>query len=93
MLQPLFTAPGVGTVDYGGYDSKVTDALIERALTAKTQAVAATFWTKANIQTMRDAPVVSLNASKVAVFVSSRVRGCNLFFWTLSCDLTNIWLQ
>jgi ABC-type transport system substrate-binding protein len=93
VLQPLFTAPGVGTVNYGGYDSKVTNALIERALTAKTQAVAATFWTKANIQTMKDAPVVSLNASKAMVFVSSRVQGCNLFFLTLSCDLTNIWLQ
>jgi ABC-type transport system substrate-binding protein len=93
VLQPLFTDPGVGTVNYGGYANPVTEKLIESALTAKSQAEAATFWTKANIQTMKDAPVVSLNASKAAVFVSSRVQGCNFFFWTLSCDITNIWLQ
>ena len=92
-LQPLFTDPGVGTVDYGGYVSPVTEKLIADALTAESQAEAAKLWTKANIQTMRDAPAVSLNASKSAIFVSSRVQGCNFFFWSLSCDITNIWLQ
>ena len=93
VLQPLFTDPGVGTVDYGGYVSPVTEKLIADALTAESQAEAAKLWTKANIQTMRDAPAVSLNASKSAIFVSSRVQGCNFFFWSLSCDITNIWLQ
>jgi ABC-type transport system substrate-binding protein len=93
VLQPLFTAPGPGSSNFGGYDSPITNRLIDSALTAKSQAEAAKFWTRANVQIMKDAGAVSLNASKAVIFNSSRVQGCNFFFWTLSCDLTNIWLQ
>ena len=93
VLQPLFTAPGPGSANFGGYNSPVTNRLIESALTAKSQDTAAKFWTQANVRIMKDAGAIPIIASKVVIFNSSRVQGCNFFFWTLSCDLTSIWLQ
>jgi ABC-type transport system substrate-binding protein len=93
VLQPLFTGAGPGSTDFGGYDNPVTSRLVESALTAKSQAEAAKFWTRANVQIMKDAGAVPLVSAKAAIFNSSRVQGCNFFFWTLSCDLTRIWLE
>ena len=42
---------------------------------------------------MKDAAAVPHQRPEVVIFHSSRVQGCKFFFWTLSCDLTNIWLQ
>ena len=42
---------------------------------------------------MKDAATVPLNAQKWPVYHSSRVQGCNFFFFTLSCDPTNVWVQ
>ena len=92
-LQPIMTAPGPGASDYSGYDSPVTSALINKALTAPSQAAAAKLWSQANIQTMKDAATVPLNSQKWPVYYSAdHVQGCNFFFFTLSCDPTNVWL-
>jgi ABC-type transport system substrate-binding protein len=93
VLEPLFTARGPGSANFGGYDSPVTNRLIESALTAKSPSEAAKFWTQANVRIMQDAGAVPIIVSKAVIFNSSRVQGCNFFFWTLSCDLTSIWLQ
>ena len=92
-LQPIMTNPGPGASDYSGYNSPVTTGLIDKALTAPSQAAAAKLWSKANTQTMKDAATVPLNAQKWPVYHSSRVQGCNFFFFTLSCDPTNVWVQ
>ena len=92
-LQPIMTNPGPGASDYSGYNSPVTTGLINKALTAPSQAAAAKLWSKANTQTMKDAATVPLNAQKWPVYHSSRVQGCNFFFFTLSCDPTNVWVQ
>jgi ABC-type transport system substrate-binding protein len=93
-LQPIMTAPGPGASDYSGYDNPVTTALIDKALTAPSQAAAAKLWSQANIQTMKDAATVPLNSQKWPVYYSAaHVQGCNFFFFTLSCDPTNVWLQ
>ena len=92
-LQPIMTDPGPGASDYSGYNSPVTTGLIDKALTAPSQAVAAKLWSQANTQTMKDAATVPLNAQKWPVYHSSRVQGCNFFFFTLSCDPTNVWVQ
>jgi len=92
-LQPIMTDPGPGASDYSGYNSPVTTGLINKALTAPSQAAAAKLWSKANTQTMKDAATVPLNAQKWPVYHSSRVQGCNFFFFTLSCDPTNVWVQ
>jgi ABC-type transport system substrate-binding protein len=92
-LQPIMTSPGPGASDYAGYNSPVTTGLIDKALSAPTQAAAAKLWSQASIQTMKDAATVPLNAQKWPVYHSSKVQGCNFFFYTLSCDPTNVWLQ
>ena len=70
-LQPIMTAPGPGASDYSGYDSPVTTGLIDKALTAPSQAAAAKLWSQANIQTMKDAATVPLNSQKWPVYHSS----------------------
>ncbi|HEV7566312.1 MAG TPA: ABC transporter substrate-binding protein [Microbacteriaceae bacterium] len=92
-LQPIMTQPGPGASDYAGYNSPVVTALIDKALTAPSQSEAAKLWSQASIQTMKDAATVPLNAQKWPVYHSSKVQGCNFFFYTLSCDPTNVWLQ
>jgi peptide/nickel transport system substrate-binding protein len=93
-LQPIMTAPGPGASDYSGYDSPATTALIDKALTAPSQAAAAKLWSQANTKTMKDAATVPLNSQKWPVYYSAaHVQGCNFFFFTLSCDPTNVWLQ
>jgi hypothetical protein len=42
---------------------------------------------------MKDAATVPLNSQKWPVYHSSRVQGCNFFFFTLSCDPTNVSVQ
>ncbi|MDP9256972.1 MAG: ABC transporter substrate-binding protein [Actinomycetota bacterium] len=92
-LQPIMTSPGPGASDYSGYNSPVTAGLIDKALTAPSQAAAAKLWGQANTQTMKDAATVPLNAQKWPVYHGSRVQGCSFFFFTLSCDPTNVWVQ
>jgi ATP-dependent Clp protease ATP-binding subunit ClpA len=36
---------------------------------------------------------VPLVVVKSTIYRSSRVHGCNWFFWDASCDVTNIWLS
>jgi ABC-type transport system substrate-binding protein len=92
-LQPIMTDPGPGASDYSGYNSPVATGLINKALTAPTQAQAAKLWSQANTYVAKDAATVPLNSQKWPVFRSSRVQGCNFFFFTLSCDPTNVWVQ
>jgi ABC-type transport system substrate-binding protein len=92
-LQPIMTNPGPGASDYSGYNSPVATGLINKALTAPTQAQAAKLWSKANTYVAKDAATLALNSQKWPVFHSSRVQGCNFFFFTLSCDPTNVWIQ
>ena len=93
VLQPLFTKPGNGSSDFGGYDSKVTDALIDKALTAASPELAASYWAKANEQIMKDAAAVPVEVQKWPLFHSSRVQGCDFWVLDLNCDPTNVWLQ
>jgi peptide/nickel transport system substrate-binding protein len=92
-IQPLFTSPGVGSNDFGGYNSSKANALIASALTAKSPTKAAQLWAQANAYIMKDVGDVPINIQKWPVFHSSHVQGCKFFFYTLSCDITNVWLQ
>jgi ABC-type transport system substrate-binding protein len=92
-LQPIMTQPGPGASDYAGYNSPVVTGLIDKALAAPSQAAAAKLWSQASEQTMKDAATVPLNAQKWPVYHSSKVQGCSFFWYTLSCDPTNVWLQ
>jgi peptide/nickel transport system substrate-binding protein len=93
VVQPLFSSPGNGSSDYGDYNSAVFNGFVNKALTATSQASAATYWQKANAQIMKDAATVPVEIQKETAYHSSRVQGCLFFFWDLNCDPTNIWIK
>ena len=93
VIQPLFTHPGPGSSDYTGYNSPVTNRLVQQALTARTAGAATSAWQKANAQIMRDAVVVPVEWQKFTAYHSSRVQGCLFWFFDINCDPTNIWLK
>jgi peptide/nickel transport system substrate-binding protein len=93
VIQPLFTKPGPGSSDYGGYNSPVLDRLVRQALTATSPAQAATRWRRANAQIMNDAATVPVEIQKWTVFHSSKVQNCVFLFLSLNCDVTQVWLQ
>jgi ABC-type transport system substrate-binding protein len=93
IIQPLFTNPGVGSTDWAGYDNPTENALVQKALSARTAAEAARFWAQAQTFAMKDAVYIPINIQKWPIFHSSRLQGCNFFWYTLSCDPTNVWIQ
>jgi peptide/nickel transport system substrate-binding protein len=93
VIQPLFTSPGNGSSDFGGYNSPKTNSYVAQALTAESQGEAASYWSKANAQLMKDAAVVPVEIQKWTLFHSSRVQGCLFWFSDLNCDPTNVWLS
>jgi peptide/nickel transport system substrate-binding protein len=93
VIQPLFTSPGNGSSDYGGYDSVKTNSYVAQALTAESQGEASSYWRKANEQLMKDAAVVPVEIQKWTIFHSSRVQGCLFWVLNLNCDPTNVWLS
>ncbi len=93
VIQPLFTKPGPGSSDYGGYNSPVLDRLVQQALTATSPAQAATRWRRANAQIMNDAATVPVEIQKWTVFHSAKVQNCVFLFFSLNCDVTQVWLQ
>ena len=93
VVQPLFSSPAKGSSDYGNYNSPVFNGYVDKALTAASPALAATYWQKANAQIMKDAATVPVEYQKFTAYHSSRVQGCVFFFWDLNCDPTNIWIK
>ncbi|HEY7691155.1 MAG TPA: ABC transporter substrate-binding protein [Gaiellaceae bacterium] len=93
VIQPLFTSPGPGSSDFGGYSSPVTNGFVDKALTATSPAQAATYWRKANAQLMKDAATVPVEIQKWTVFHSSKVQNCIFYFLSLNCDTTQVWLK
>ena len=93
VIQPLFTKPGPGSSDYGGYNSPVLNRLVQQALTATSPAQAATRWRRANAQIMNDAATVPVEIQKWTVFHSAKVQNCVFLFFSLNCDVTQVWLQ
>jgi peptide/nickel transport system substrate-binding protein len=93
VIQPLFTKPGNGSSDFGGYDSPAMNDLVNKALTAGSPESAASYWQQASKQLMNDAGTVPVEIQKWPLFHSSRVQGCLFWVLDLNCDPTNVWLQ
>ncbi len=93
IVQPLFTNPGLGSTDWGGYDNPTENALVDKALTARTPAQANKLWAEAQTFVMKDAGYVPINVQKWPIYHSARLQGCNFFWYTLSCDVTNVWIK
>jgi ABC-type transport system substrate-binding protein len=92
-IVPLLTQPGPGSNDFGGYTSPKVESFIKAALTAPNASAAAQGWQKADAAAMEDAANVPINVQKWPIFHSSRVHGCNFFWFGLNCDPTNVWLS
>jgi peptide/nickel transport system substrate-binding protein len=92
-IQPLFSSPGELSNDFTGYNSPVTNELINKALTSTSESQAASYWAKANEQVVKDVADVPLINQRWTLFHSAQVHGCIFFVNALNCDPTNIWLS
>ena len=92
-LEPLFTDPGNGSNDYGGYSSEVTDSLISRALRAPSVTAGAGLWSQAERHILADAATVPVDYQKWPIYHSSAVHGCSFWWVGVNCDPTNVWLS
>lgn len=92
-LQPLFTDPGLGSFDYGGYSSRVTDSIISQALAPPSATVAAGLWSQAQRQVLNNAATIPVDYQKWPIYHSSAVHGCRFWWDDLNCDPTNVWLS
>jgi len=92
-LEPLFTDPGPGSNDFGGYNSPKTNSLINKALAAPTLSKSAALWSEAERNILADVGAIPVEYQKWPVFHSSAVHGCTFWWWGLNCDPTNVWLS
>ena len=76
----------------GGADA-VDENSADKALTARTPAQANKLWAEAQTFVMKDAGYVPINVQKWPIYHSARLQGCNFFWYTLSCDVTNVWIK
>ena len=93
ILEPIFTDPGNGSNDFGGYSSPVTNSLISKALGAPDLTAAAKLWSQAERQIMSDSAAIPVEYQKWPVYHSSAVHGCTFWWFDLDCDPTNVWLS
>jgi peptide/nickel transport system substrate-binding protein len=83
---------GEGRTNYGCYNNKAVNKLIDQALQAKSEEQAAKLWVQADEKAMADAPWAPLIAGKTARYRSERVGGYKISLGTTGPDLTNLWL-
>ncbi len=76
IIEPLFDGRtyGPNPVDYGDYNNPAVDSLIDRALASPDQRSAAMLWHQADLQIMRDAPIIPIETQSLPLFHSSRVH-------------------
>jgi peptide/nickel transport system substrate-binding protein len=94
-LQPLLDGStyGMGSVNFGDYDSPRENALIARAVCAPTVTEAATLWHAADVQAMQDAAIVPLLTQHGAAFHSTRVQHWRMDPVSWQGDVTALWLS
>lgn len=94
IVEPLFDGRkyGPGSTDWGDYDNAEVNADIDKALAATDQATTAEYLHAADVQIMKDAPLIPFQTQSTPVMRSERVH--NAIFWPFSVlyDYTQIWL-
>ena len=95
VIQPLFDgrAFGQASMDYGGYNSREVNTLIDRALSLPRFDEARKVWAEAARQVMKDMAIVPLYETKQVRYHSSRIGNCLLNLWSLNCDMTAVFLK
>lgn len=95
VIEPLFDGRtyGPNTQDYGDFNDSVVNSDIDHALSASSLASSTKFWQAANEEIMKQAAIVPWGGQKTAVYHSSRVQGCEFWYVSENCDMTNVWLS
>lgn len=95
VISPLFDGRNWadGTSNYGGYNDPTTNALIDKALQAKSVDEAAGYWHQADMQIMKDAAIVPFMAQKTPWYHSSQVKHAIWLPIAQQFDYTNLWLS
>jgi peptide/nickel transport system substrate-binding protein len=100
VIQALFEGPNcvVNTVNYGCYDSKTVNSLIDKAETTTSLSAAGADWHQSDVQIMKDAVVVPVLDQGFPLYASKRVHeaGSSSAVFAPNIgdpDITNVWLS
>jgi ABC-type transport system substrate-binding protein len=97
VLEPMTDGKNYGpnSVDYGDYNSPVTENFVQEALTQPSTATAkiSELWHEASEQTMKDAALIPLDIVNVPLFKSSQVMNPVYLPINENYDITNVWLS
>jgi ABC-type transport system substrate-binding protein len=91
LFDSAYGIPGVG--DFGGYDDKTVNALVDQAERATSLAAAAKIWHEADEQVMADAAFIPLQTELTPLFRSVRVHNAIFIPFSNSYDITQVWLS
>jgi peptide/nickel transport system substrate-binding protein len=97
VLQPMTDGPNYGpnSVDYGDYNSPITNGLIEQALSlpSSQQSKVSDLWHQVSVQSMTDAAFIPLAIVDVPLYKSSRLMNTVYLPINENFDITNVWLK
>jgi peptide/nickel transport system substrate-binding protein len=97
VLEPMTDGKNYGpnSVDYGDYNSPVTENFVQQALTQPSTATAkiSELWHEASEQTMKDAALIPLDIVNVPLLKSSQVMNPVYLPINENYDITNVWLS
>lgn len=95
MIVPMFDGDACekSTSNWTCYNNPEVNALIDKALTATDEAVAADAWAQADRAIMADAPVVPLITGKISLYASERLRGTTVNLLFNNVDPTLVWID
>jgi peptide/nickel transport system substrate-binding protein len=97
VLEPMTDGKNYGpnSVDYGDYNSPVTENFVQQALTQPSTATAkiSELWHEASEQTMKDAALIPLDIVNVPLFKASQVMNPVYLPINENYDITNVWLS
>ena len=97
VLEPMTdgTHYGPNSVDYGDYDSPITNHLVQQALTQPVTHTAqiSNLWHEASVQSMKDAAFIPLATVGVPLMKSARLMNPVYLPINENYDITNVWLS
>lgn len=97
VLQPMTDGSNYGpnSVDYGDYNSPITNGLVQQALALPSSQAdtVAELWHQVSVQSMADAAVIPLATVDVPLYKSSRLMNTVYLPINENFDITNVWLK
>jgi peptide/nickel transport system substrate-binding protein len=79
--------------NYGLYNSDATNKLIDQALAAPSDTAAASLWSQADAQAMKDAAIYPITDPNQGSISGSQVHNCVYIQPWQNCSLANVWLS